>query len=67
MSHDTDIGDKLITNIPTHSLCSSFGTSSPHLMHLSSKTSIESSGQAQNRGFVEVGTLSPGQMPEKDI
>ena len=53
--------------IPTHSLCSSLGTSSPHLIQLSSDTSIESSGHAQNKEFDEVGTLLPGQMPKKEI
>ena len=33
-------------------------------MQLSSKTSIESSGHAQNKGFANVGTLPPGQIPK---
>ena len=51
--------------IPTHSLCSSLGTSSPHLIQLSSDTSIESSGHAQNKAFADVGTLLPGHIPKK--
>ena len=54
------------SNIPTHAVCSSFGTSSPtaHMEHLSSKSWIVPGGQVHSNGFAEVGTLSPGQLPE---
>ena len=56
-------------NIPTHSVWSSLATSSPtvHLAHLSFISCMDPEGHAQNNGFEEVGTLSPGQMPEIDI
>ena len=65
--NNTDIQNKVfvIFYLPTQAVCSWLGTSSPalHLMHLSSTTSMESSGQPQNSGFADVGILSPGQMP----
>ena len=65
ISQNIDIYDNLKLILPTHSLCSSLGTSSPHLIQLSSSTSIESLGHAQNKGFSSVGTLLPGQVPKK--
>ena len=65
MLQNIDIFDKFKVFVPTHSFCSSLGTSSPHLIQLSSSTSIESSGHAQNKAFADVGTLLPGHIPKK--
>ena len=67
MLQNIDIFDKFKVFVPTHSFCSSLGTSSPHLIQLSSSTSIESLGHVQNKGFADVGSLLPGQTPKKEI
>ena len=56
-------------NIPTQTVWSILGTSpfSAQKKHLSSKTSIDPSGQLHNVGSAGDDTLSPGQTPEISI